>query len=77
MRIIRLGAHGMLRNQNGTWFNANHFLSFYIENPDKNEWQIVGDISSGTYVVLGRFDTKKEAQENLDHLFGVEKSQCW
>lgn len=70
MKILRLGKNGMVRSQKGTWFNANHFIAFLIDNPEKKVWRLYGDTVSGDRYILGLFDTKEEAKSELDSLFG-------
>lgn len=74
MRIIRLGKNGMVRSQKGMWFNANHFVNFYIDH-NLGKWLIVAETQNETQFILGVFSVQEEAQAELDSLFGEDEAR--
>ena len=77
MKIIRLGKNGMVRSQQGTWFIAGFFKSFFIgQQTDAlvdDPWIVYGD-SGGDFVELGSYAEEKLAQQELDGLFSSHEA---
>ena len=76
MKMLRLGPNGMVRSQQGTWFVAGYFKSFFIgqhtDSETKDPWIIYGN-SEGDFVELGSFSSEKLAQDELDKLFSLHE----
>lgn len=73
MKILRLGKNGMVRSQRGTWYNANHFLKFFLLHETGTQWEICGETINDDFIGLGVFETFEEAEAELDSLFTNEE----
>lgn len=74
MKILRLGKNGMVRAQQGMWFNAGHFTNFYLHH-NLDYWVIVAETQNETQFILGTFKSHEEAQAELDSLFGEDEAR--
>lgn len=67
----------MVRSQQGTWFMAGHFKSFFIgqktDEENLDEWCVYGNATED-FVELGVFVSEKLAQEELDRLFSPHEA---
>lgn len=73
MKILRLGKNGMVRSQNGTWYKANYFDCFQIKQRG-DKFCLMGENGLEDWFLLGSFTTEKEAQAELDSLFGENEA---